>query len=92
MLFKNIAHVGSFGHYPVQITFTCILLSSFFPLITAVQLALKQILMIFAIGRYEARILMERVEAEDMSRRTEHEVCHLIVILLSSKEKHAMQS
>ena len=56
------------------------------------QLALKQILMIFAIGRYEARILMERVEAEDMSRRTEHEVCHLIVILLSSKEKHAMQS
>ena len=29
-LFKNIAYVGSFGHYPVQITFTCILLSSFF--------------------------------------------------------------
>ena len=29
-LFKNIAYVGSFGHYPVQITFICILLSSFF--------------------------------------------------------------
>ena len=29
-LFKNIAYVGSFGHYPVQITFTCILLSNFF--------------------------------------------------------------
>ena len=26
------------------------------------------------IDRYEARILMERVEAEDMSRRTEHQV------------------
>ena len=36
-LFKNIAYVGSFGHYPVQIAFTCILLSSFFPLITAVS-------------------------------------------------------
>ena len=29
-LFKNIAYVGSFGHYPVQISFTCILLSIFF--------------------------------------------------------------
>ena len=29
-LFKNIAYVGSFGHYTVHITFTCILLSSFF--------------------------------------------------------------
>ena len=29
-LFKNITYVGSFGHYPVQIAFTYILLSSFF--------------------------------------------------------------
>ena len=36
-LFKNIAYVGSFGHYPVQISFTCFCSLVFFPLITHVE-------------------------------------------------------